>query len=246
VRSVAGGAHDGDDLFHLRWVGRIAQTLVAWCATGVESRQRRRRSTSTGTVEQKLGHDPSSGLWTNPTIGARQPCGRPGAAARYPFPTRAAANTDPRALSRLPRSGSTVTQPSSSAALPLVVRRQQSGFSRTCVLWSGAQSDRPRGSHRRGAMTKPAAIGSGARRRSSAISAWCFSSLARRPPKARDPACWRASPRPISPRPAPAAAATCAPAEPGGRAMPSSVLQLASTVSHLAFRTRPKSAERHS
>jgi hypothetical protein len=146
----------------------------------------------------------------------------------------------------LPRSRRTVTQPSSPAALPLVVHRRKSGFSRTCVLWSGAQSDRPRGSHRRGAMTKPAAIGSGARRRSSAISAWCFSSLARRPPKARDPACWRESPLPISPRPAPAAAATCAPAEPAGRAMPSSVLQLASTASHLAFRTRPKSAGRHS
>jgi hypothetical protein len=34
--------------------------------TGVESRHRRRRSTSTGTVEQKLGHDPSSGSWNKP------------------------------------------------------------------------------------------------------------------------------------------------------------------------------------
>jgi hypothetical protein len=106
VRRVAASAHDGDDLFHLRRIGRVTQTLVGWSVAGVESRHRRRRSTSTGTVEQKLGHDLSSGLWTNPTIGARQQCGRPGAAARYPFPTRAAANTDPRARSRLPRSDS--------------------------------------------------------------------------------------------------------------------------------------------
>jgi hypothetical protein len=63
VRTVAGGAHDGDDFFDLRRVRRVAQSLVPWRVAGVESRQRRRRSTSTGSVEQNLGHEPSSGSW---------------------------------------------------------------------------------------------------------------------------------------------------------------------------------------
>src|SRR5215213_1371178 len=61
VRSIPGGAHDGDDLFDLRRIGRVVQALVLWRVAGVESRQRRRRSTSTRTIEQQLGHDPSSG-----------------------------------------------------------------------------------------------------------------------------------------------------------------------------------------
>src|SRR5829696_8734219 len=60
VGSAAGGAHDGDDLFDLRRVGRVAQTLIGWRVPGMESRQRRRRPPSTGTIEQNLGHDPSS------------------------------------------------------------------------------------------------------------------------------------------------------------------------------------------
>jgi hypothetical protein len=52
--------------FDLRRVGRVAQTLVTGSVAGVESRHRRRRSTSTGTIEQKLGHDPSSGSWNEP------------------------------------------------------------------------------------------------------------------------------------------------------------------------------------
>jgi hypothetical protein len=62
VRVVAGGAHDGDDLFHLRRIGGIAQSLVVRRSAGVESRHRRRRSTLTGAVEQQLGYDPSFGL----------------------------------------------------------------------------------------------------------------------------------------------------------------------------------------
>jgi hypothetical protein len=50
VRSVAGGAHDGDDLLDLRRIGGIAQTFVAWGVSRVESRHRRGRSTSTGAV----------------------------------------------------------------------------------------------------------------------------------------------------------------------------------------------------
>jgi hypothetical protein len=61
VRAITSGAHDGDDLFDLRRIGRLAQTLVVWCLAGAESRQRRRRSTATSAVEQNLGHDPSSG-----------------------------------------------------------------------------------------------------------------------------------------------------------------------------------------
>jgi hypothetical protein len=71
VRTVTGGAHDGDDLLHLRWIGRIAQILVAGRATGVESRHRRRRSTSTGAIEQQLGHDPSSRLRKRTRLSAR-------------------------------------------------------------------------------------------------------------------------------------------------------------------------------
>jgi hypothetical protein len=58
MRSVAGTAHDGDDLFDLGRIGRIAQTLVTRSVTGMESRHRRRRPPSTGTIEQELGHDP--------------------------------------------------------------------------------------------------------------------------------------------------------------------------------------------
>jgi hypothetical protein len=66
VRSVARGTHHRDDLFDLRRIGRIAQTLVAWSMAGVKARQRGRRSTSTGTIEQQLGHDPSSGSLNEP------------------------------------------------------------------------------------------------------------------------------------------------------------------------------------
>jgi hypothetical protein len=57
--SVPGRAHNSDDLFDLWRIGRVAQPLVARSVTGMESWQRRRRSTSTGTIEQKLEHDPS-------------------------------------------------------------------------------------------------------------------------------------------------------------------------------------------
>jgi hypothetical protein len=100
VRPVAGGAHDGDDLFDLRRIGRVAQTLVAWSVTGMESRHRRRRSTSTGTIEQKLGHDPSSGSWNEPDY--RREANALPRPPRYRFRHGAAVKADPRALSRLP------------------------------------------------------------------------------------------------------------------------------------------------
>ena len=60
VATTARCTHDGDDFLDGRRVRRIAQPLVAWRATGVEPRHGRRRPTSTGTIEQVLGHDPSS------------------------------------------------------------------------------------------------------------------------------------------------------------------------------------------
>ena len=97
VRVVTGGVHDGDDLFHLRRIGRIAQTLVAWGVAGVESRHRRRRSTSTGTIEQKLGHDPSSGSWNEPDYRRQATRGRPRADRRaIASDTEQQATVDPR------------------------------------------------------------------------------------------------------------------------------------------------------
>ena len=80
MRPVTGGAHDGDDLLDLRRVGRVAQPLVSWRVAGVEAWQRRRRTASTGAVEQKLGHDPSSGSLNEPDYRRRprapDPAGR--------------------------------------------------------------------------------------------------------------------------------------------------------------------------
>jgi hypothetical protein len=59
MRTVAGGAHDGDDLLDLGRIGRIPQSLVVRRTAGVESRHRCRRATSASAVEQQLGHDPS-------------------------------------------------------------------------------------------------------------------------------------------------------------------------------------------
>ena len=62
MRSVTGGAQDGDDLFDGRRVGRIAQPLNARWSPGMESGHRRGRTPPTGCVEQNLGHDPFLGL----------------------------------------------------------------------------------------------------------------------------------------------------------------------------------------
>src|SRR4051794_4793943 len=100
VGSAAGGAHDGDDLFDLRRVGRVAQTLVARRVTGIEPRQRRRRPPSTGTNEQNPGHDPSSDSRNEPDY-------RPNSdRTDYRFRHRAAVNADPRSLSELPQGNS--------------------------------------------------------------------------------------------------------------------------------------------
>jgi hypothetical protein len=45
--------------------GSIAQTLVAWRSTGMESRHRGRASSA---IEQQLGHDPSSGSQKSPRL----------------------------------------------------------------------------------------------------------------------------------------------------------------------------------
>ena len=77
VRVVAGRAHDRDDLLDLRRIGRVAQTLVARRATGVEAGHGRRRSASAGAIEQQLGHDPSSGSGNEPRIWASPPKRQP-------------------------------------------------------------------------------------------------------------------------------------------------------------------------
>jgi hypothetical protein len=66
VCAVTGGAHDGDDLLDLRWIGCVAQTLVARRATGVEPRHGRRRATPTGAVQQQFRHDPPRARGTSP------------------------------------------------------------------------------------------------------------------------------------------------------------------------------------
>jgi hypothetical protein len=110
VRAVPGGAHDGDDLFNLRRIGRVTQTFVAGRVTGMEARHRRRRPTSTGTVEQQLGHDPSSGSWNEPDYPPTRRTADPSPIGpRYRFRQRAAVKHDPRQLSRLPRYSSAVT-----------------------------------------------------------------------------------------------------------------------------------------
>ncbi len=47
---------------------RILQTLVSRRSAGVKPRHRRRRTASTGAIEQQLGHDPSSGSSDEPRI----------------------------------------------------------------------------------------------------------------------------------------------------------------------------------
>ena len=71
VHAVARLAHDGHDLLDRRRVGRVAHPLVARRATRVELRQRGGRATATGGIEQKLGHDPSSG-WESPETAPRR------------------------------------------------------------------------------------------------------------------------------------------------------------------------------
>jgi hypothetical protein len=52
VRGAAGAAHDRDELFDRRRIGRVPQALVAWRTTAVMARHGRRRTTTTGRVEQ--------------------------------------------------------------------------------------------------------------------------------------------------------------------------------------------------
>jgi hypothetical protein len=67
--AVTGGAHDGDDLLDLGWIGGVAQTLAGRRPTVVESRHCGRRSAPTSAIEQQLRHDPSSGSVDEPRIG---------------------------------------------------------------------------------------------------------------------------------------------------------------------------------
>jgi hypothetical protein len=87
---VTGRAHDRDDLLDGRRICRVAVSLVAWWAAGVESRHRRRQSPATGGVEQQLGHDPSSSSITSRELHERM-AGGPHRSRRRP----------PRAASRV-------------------------------------------------------------------------------------------------------------------------------------------------
>jgi hypothetical protein len=103
VPIVSRGAHNGDDLLHLGRVGRVAQTLISGRVAGAEFRHRRRRPTSPGMVEQKLGHDPSSGSWNAPDYQPTRRAADPSPTDRcYRFRHRAAVKVDPRRVSRLP------------------------------------------------------------------------------------------------------------------------------------------------
>jgi hypothetical protein len=66
------GAHDGDDLLHLRWIGRVTHLSLLRAGGRHENPGLVRRSTTTGTIEQQLGHDPSSGSRTDTRIKAPQ------------------------------------------------------------------------------------------------------------------------------------------------------------------------------
>jgi hypothetical protein len=68
VRVVSGCAHDGDDLLNFGRIRGIAETLVSRRSTSVEARHGSRRSASTSAVKEHLGHGPSSGSGTRPSI----------------------------------------------------------------------------------------------------------------------------------------------------------------------------------
>src|SRR3954451_16907023 len=84
VQSIAGRAHDCDDLLDARRIGRIAQIFVALTTPGVEPRQRGRRTTTAGGIEQQLGHAPCSGLKTEPPASRRASYGDPSPRRREP------------------------------------------------------------------------------------------------------------------------------------------------------------------
>jgi hypothetical protein len=52
LRRFAGAAHDSDDFFNGRWIGRVLTTLVAWRAAGVVARQCGRRPTTAAGIQQ--------------------------------------------------------------------------------------------------------------------------------------------------------------------------------------------------
>jgi hypothetical protein len=68
MRTVAGGAHDGDELLHL-WADR-RDTADPWCVA-VGRRGSPAAPPAIGVdraIEQQLGHDPSSGCQDEPRI----------------------------------------------------------------------------------------------------------------------------------------------------------------------------------
>src|SRR4051794_549628 len=65
MKPAAGVSHDGDDLGHGGWVGRVALALVAGRAPSVEARHGGRRPRAAGRIEKDLGHDASLRLGTS-------------------------------------------------------------------------------------------------------------------------------------------------------------------------------------
>jgi hypothetical protein len=68
VHAVAGTPHDRHDLLNRRRVRGVAHSLVARRPVGVDLRQRGGRATAAGGIEQRLRHDPSSGVGNTPRL----------------------------------------------------------------------------------------------------------------------------------------------------------------------------------
>jgi len=61
VWTVTGLPYDRDDLLDRRRIGGIAHALIARRPSGMESRHRRRRPSTTSDIKQHLGHGSSLG-----------------------------------------------------------------------------------------------------------------------------------------------------------------------------------------
>src|SRR3954452_392232 len=59
MKPAAGVSHDGDDLRHGGWVGRVALALVAGRAASVQARHGGRRPRAAGRIVEHFGHDAS-------------------------------------------------------------------------------------------------------------------------------------------------------------------------------------------
>jgi len=124
VRVVASGAHDGDDLLHLRRIGRVARPLLlgAWPAWNPRivagDRRRPARSSSSSDITP-----PRSRGGKRTRLSARAKRGPRLTHAGYPFAYGAAAKPDPPGLSRVPQGGSGGDRRGRTAVAAVVKRR---------------------------------------------------------------------------------------------------------------------------